>query len=424
MAQVTGMSAARMIAAEQASIVSGTVVGDNLMLTTKGGTVTNAGNVRGPALAVSIPEKAPTALPDTYPVGITVFNFASTAGWPTTFAVVTTVIENISRGYQIITQKTTGAFWIRSVMDNAWGVWMKMVQQDNTSGIVSLDKLRITGVLDASETSTTHPFQIGPDTGLNLIIDGNEIIARNNGTAVPLYVEGGVTTNVAPVAAGDLTRKNYVDGLVTGIGIPTAADLNTYTLAGVYTQSSSAQAAAGTNYPSVQAGVLEVRANALTSPGMIWQTYTNFGSTGNGLSWRRTYYNGTWYPWVINDTSDTGWVTLAISNTTNFQLYGTQPLSIRRIGKTVAFKGALYVKVAGIVESATQTTANQMCVIPAAYLPATSDYDETFNFVCQGSSTNRWTLRVTAGSAYAGRYGPSASGVSTWLPFYVTWLID
>lgn len=48
MATVTGLTAARMIEIEDASVVSGEVVGDDLILTTHGGDNINAGDVRGP----------------------------------------------------------------------------------------------------------------------------------------------------------------------------------------------------------------------------------------------------------------------------------------------------------------------------------------------------------------------------------------
>lgn len=47
MATVTGLTAARMLAIEAASIVDGEVVGDDLILTKHNGTTINAGNVRG-----------------------------------------------------------------------------------------------------------------------------------------------------------------------------------------------------------------------------------------------------------------------------------------------------------------------------------------------------------------------------------------
>jgi len=48
MATVTGYTAARMDTMEAATVITGKITGDNLILTTKGGTNINAGNVRGP----------------------------------------------------------------------------------------------------------------------------------------------------------------------------------------------------------------------------------------------------------------------------------------------------------------------------------------------------------------------------------------
>lgn len=45
---ITGLTAQRMIQIEQASVVSGRIEGDNLILTTKGGDPITAGSVRGP----------------------------------------------------------------------------------------------------------------------------------------------------------------------------------------------------------------------------------------------------------------------------------------------------------------------------------------------------------------------------------------
>ena len=48
MATVTGLTAERMIAMESATVISGQVVGTNLILTTRGGATINAGSVQGP----------------------------------------------------------------------------------------------------------------------------------------------------------------------------------------------------------------------------------------------------------------------------------------------------------------------------------------------------------------------------------------
>lgn len=49
MATVTGLTADRMIEIEDASVVSGAVIDDHLILTTHGGDTIDAGDVRGPA---------------------------------------------------------------------------------------------------------------------------------------------------------------------------------------------------------------------------------------------------------------------------------------------------------------------------------------------------------------------------------------
>ena len=59
MVQVTGLTKARMLLIEAASIVSGVIVGDDLILTKHDGSTINAGDVRGPQGIQGIP--GPTA---------------------------------------------------------------------------------------------------------------------------------------------------------------------------------------------------------------------------------------------------------------------------------------------------------------------------------------------------------------------------
>ena len=61
------------------------------------------------------------------------------------------------------------------------------------SGTVTSPRLRLTATDDASPTSTTQAFQIGDYSSANMIIDDNEIMARNNGSpsTLNLQVEGG-----------------------------------------------------------------------------------------------------------------------------------------------------------------------------------------------------------------------------------------
>lgn len=54
------------------------------------------------------------------------------------------------------------------------------------SNELTASRVRITSTADASLSSTAHGLQIGPTNGLNLIIDQNEILPRNNGSAAGL----------------------------------------------------------------------------------------------------------------------------------------------------------------------------------------------------------------------------------------------
>lgn len=50
-------------------------------------------------------------------------------------------------------------------------------------------KLHINSVIDANLTSTSHGLTIWQQSGINLIIDNNEILARNNNSASHLYIQ-------------------------------------------------------------------------------------------------------------------------------------------------------------------------------------------------------------------------------------------
>ncbi len=60
---------------------------------------------------------------------------------------------------------------------------------------IPLVKLHIEGGIDASLTAGSGYAQIGATSGTNLLFDNNEILARNNGTISPLYLQisGGKT---------------------------------------------------------------------------------------------------------------------------------------------------------------------------------------------------------------------------------------
>lgn len=69
MATITGFTSGRMLGIENGTVVSGSIVGNDLILTKYSGTTVNAGNVRGP---IGLPGASVSDLDDIMPIGIVV----------------------------------------------------------------------------------------------------------------------------------------------------------------------------------------------------------------------------------------------------------------------------------------------------------------------------------------------------------------
>ena len=84
----------------------------------------------------------------------------------------------------------------------------------------TFDKVRITSTSDATASSTGHGFQVGTDGGQNIIMDTNEVFARNNGLVSGLHLNadgGEVTIN------NNLSDKvTFSSGGITATGDITA----------------------------------------------------------------------------------------------------------------------------------------------------------------------------------------------------------
>lgn len=179
-----------------------------------------------------------------------------------------------------------------------------------------------------------------------------------NGNAADLT--GLTTTAKTSLMAAINEHESRLDFVELG----NAVDLNTVITEGTYTQSSTAEAAAGTNYPRPIAGLLEVFVNSYTgTPGMIWQRYTLYGIY-SGEVYTRANYNGTWSSWTTV-SRDTGWVALTVSAGWTSGT-GVNVAAYRQLGDVVRFRGTL----AGTLTVATTT---QIATVPAAFTPGASN---------------------------------------------------
>lgn len=69
---------------------------------------------------------------------------------------------------------------------------------------VEMGGLRLLRTTDISPTSTDHAFQVGPDSGGNIVMDGNEIAGRTNGVYTPIIMASGIVMPTGlELAVGD-----------------------------------------------------------------------------------------------------------------------------------------------------------------------------------------------------------------------------
>lgn len=80
----------------------------------------------------------------------------------------------------------------------------------------STAKMHLDNNTDVSPTSVDHAFQVGPTTGTNIRMDGNEIMAVNNGTTsnMILQADGGQVTINSGVAVDNISQAVSVNGSV------------------------------------------------------------------------------------------------------------------------------------------------------------------------------------------------------------------
>ena len=114
---------------------------------------------------------------------------------------------------------------------------------------------------------------------------------------------------------------------------------------------------------------------------------------------------------------DSGWKTVSIEG--SFSHYNDiQPLKYRKVGKQVFIRGAVKP-----TSSLDKDTSHKIFTLPSGFRPT-----QLQDFLCQGSSANKWLCEITsAGVVSVARYGTTeyvAIPTSAWLPISVSFLVD
>lgn len=136
-------TAARSLEIERGTVTSGLIdVNGHLILSTRGGTAIDAGNVKGSDATVpdaqrviTLPIQAAAALPSSYPLGISIFYVTIEAGYPAQYMSVTTVYPVTSnRVTQTAVSAATGNIWTRgSTNGSTWSAWLKSASSNDVA---------------------------------------------------------------------------------------------------------------------------------------------------------------------------------------------------------------------------------------------------------------------------------------------------
>ena len=165
-------------------------------------------------------------------------------------------------------------------------------------------------------------------------------------------------------------------------------DLDTITVPGTYTQSASAEASGGTNYPAGVAGLLEVYIN---DNNMVWQRYTPYGNYSNTF-YMRASYNGTWSTWshFYGDTGDdTGWVAASTAGFAGSYSSLTGGVVRRR-------NGVVGIQLTGVLSGALDNTNRNLWTMPSDWTPAQSN-----GSIGAGPSAAGWQGYASTGGTIA-----------------------
>jgi len=103
----------------------------------------------------------------------------------------------------------SGARFISDVIQGKDLEQATQITYDPATPRTEITRLRLSATEQAALASTLHAFQVGPTSGTNLIIDQDEIIARNNGAASPLYLQ---TTGSGQVYIGGTLSMGQTSG--------------------------------------------------------------------------------------------------------------------------------------------------------------------------------------------------------------------
>lgn len=360
MAQITGLTAERMLEIEAASVVDGTINADgHLILTTKGGVDIDAGRA------------------------LDILQYATDAE-----ALAGVVTD------KIVTPSNLGADMSRILPG-------RIKASNNLGSGNDPDNFVDTGWYSGYSWAGSLSV-IGSGIGTLVVIryssDWIEQTYTNIAGSAQTYRRSFYSgTTWGPWQ--QMATTDYVDGLVLAKETVANPNLNNYTTQGNWSISQTAWAVAGLNFPEPHAGQLEVR----TNPGSthVWQRFTPYGDY-QGAFYTRAYYYGyaagsQWSPWVRHDTQvekvQRGLSGGGVRKVSGSGIAWSSRFITMGIGRNVAFAPSGYFTIDmppdGTVIPVYGTTGSTTRTVTGGYIPLSSTQALYYEIPFQGTATPR-----------------------------------
>lgn len=220
------------------------------------------------------------------------------------------------------------------------------------------------------------------------VVSNNLILTKRDGSTIN-------TGNVRG-ANGSTGATGAAGWAATELG--GADDLNTMFTSGLFSQTTDAEAASGSNYPVPYAGILQVFKNAAST--LFWQTYRVYNSGPfAGATFTRTWISSAWSAWQYIGPPAGVWtdLTLPDANVVEYDAAGAGWRTPQYIVEGTK------VRLRGLAKTLTARTAVFTIASLAAYPPV-----EAERFTTSVSQT--WT---TSASSAASSGGASAGTAHT-----------
>ena len=165
----------------------------------------------------------------------------------------------------------------------------------DTYGHVTGATTRTLTLADLGYTGDTNA-EVNQNAFSNIQVGPSTLVADSKTDTLYIVGEWGISTT-------GFSGTDTLQIRLNGDEIPSGADLNTYRTTGVFSQDSNADATAGSNYPTNQAGILEVIKNDYGNGIHVIQRYSQYSSIN---VYHRYYYNGSWSAWRnLSQNTDT-----------------------------------------------------------------------------------------------------------------------